>query len=173
MTSKRRMSSAVSFLVLLPFVGVTPSIVPASASDPLGPICPPWQVIQATNDYASKKQVKRLVEKFIGAYNQGDSEELDRIFAREPGFEGYYAAPERQGSEGENRLSLVAYFERRHKMGDRLDLLRLRFDRDRSVRGWEFFFVLVRESQQRKAQGTYVGKGAADCSISVWNMGPQ
>ncbi|MFN2588559.1 MAG: hypothetical protein ABR613_10650 [Actinomycetota bacterium] len=131
--------------------------------------CPAWQIGQHLGT-GTRAGVRDLVHDFVRAYNRGDLARLDEIFPQEPGFEGYYAEPERQWEEGEDRSTLIDYFERRHALDDRLDLRVLRIQKKREQRGWEFYFELQRGSGQRRARGGYVGKGAADCALSVWNM---
>ncbi|MGH2755145.1 MAG: hypothetical protein ACRDLB_12015 [Actinomycetota bacterium] len=132
--------------------------------------CPPWQLGQHL-ETGTREEVRDIVHGFIRAYNRGDFERLDEIFPQEPGFEGYYAEPERQWEEGEDRSNLMEYFEGRHDLNDRLTLKTLRIQEEREERGWDFYFELRRASDERVGKGRYVGKGVADCAMSVWNMG--
>ncbi|MDQ4026354.1 MAG: hypothetical protein M3217_12840 [Actinomycetota bacterium] len=159
----RRVAALVLLLVF-------PSAAPARTQT--APPCPPWQVGQHL-ETGSRARAKALVHDFVRAYNRGDLERLDEIFPQEPGFEGYYTAPERTWERGEDRSTLIGYFERRHRLDDRLTLETLRVQRKRHERGWGFYFELRRSSDESRAEGFYAGKGAADCAMSLWNMTPQ
>jgi hypothetical protein len=157
------MSHVLLSVLLLSVVTAVPA-----RSNP-SPECPPWQLGQYLQT-GSRDGVKDLVNNFIRAYNKGDAGALDELFPQEPGFEGYWAEPERMWEKGEDRSTLLDYFDHRHDLDDRLALRTLRIQHHREERGWDFYFELRRTSDQNRARGFYVGKGAADCAISVWNM---
>ncbi len=135
-----------------------------------------------------RREVARLVKQFVVAHNRGDLERLDRIFAQEPDFIGYYVVPDRHHEEGEDRSTLVPYFEGRHELGDHLRLETYWSERERESDGSISFFIgVVRHSDQRRAEGVYSGKGNAaaslvvpdvsdptdsyECFLRLWNLG--
>lgn len=146
------------------------SLLPASPANSESVLeGPPWQLGQHLGT-GTREGVKDLVHDFIRAYNHGNFERLDELFPQEPGFEGYYAEPERTWEKGEDRSTLRPYFEERNAFADKFVLTKLRIQRERKERGWDFYFELDRRSSQKRAKGFYAGKGVADCAMSVWNM---
>ncbi len=132
----------------------------------------------AVAERCSKHELRRLVRAFIPAYNSGRFERLDGIFAAEPDFLGYYAAPERTHEAGEDRSTLVDYFRDRHELRDRLELRVFWIQKERERDGsFDFYFELRRTSDENAARGYYVGKGNAggtvrSCALRLWNMTP-
>lgn len=124
--------------------------------------------------------LRMTLTRYVRAYNRGDLAALDRLFSR--GHFVWYSsgAPgPRVGNDAANRDSLIAYFGRRHRHGDRLRLLTFRFnsyDRQRDLGHFEL------TAQRRAADfrsGSWFdlsGKGALDCStppatIAVLSLG--
>ena len=107
------------------------------------------------------------------AYNAGDARALDKVFAPDPQFEWYFDQRQR-GSKGTTirvRAQLLPYFDERHSKGDSFDVVELDV---RTKRGWhggfDFEYLLDRKADDI-VPGEYHGKGAADCTISVWAFG--
>lgn len=77
----------------------------------------------------TKKITTKAIKSFIRAYNRGNSEKLDSLFAAEPEFQWYSSpAPGRRlGNAASRRATLVRYFKVRHRAGDRLHLRRFHF----------------------------------------------
>ena len=136
-----------------------------------------------------RRRVEALVRDFVRAYNRGDSEALERMWAQEPEFRWYFVQDERVGSDAERRSTLGAYFSARHALNDRIDLRRLHV-RPRSEDGtFGISFRLRRSSEQRDATGFWHGKGSAQaaeplpgifpfssastCALIVWSMGKE
>jgi hypothetical protein len=121
-------------------------------------------------------QVNRLVSDFFEAFNAGKLTELDRLFANEPEFQWYStdAPGERLQGEATDRSTLVAYFNARHKSGERLTLRRFQYNG--YDQGYGHFEYQLTRSADSLAGTRYEGKGAALCKptgnvIAVWSMG--
>lgn len=112
--------------------------------------------------------VRAMLHAFVDAYNGGDLRRLDRLFSR-TGFIWYSANPPgaRVGAEAKRRATLIAYFRRRHRHGDRLALKALRFnglERDGDV---AHFQLTARRRADDFRNGTWfalTGKGTVDCA---------
>jgi hypothetical protein len=78
----------------------------------------------------SKEDVESLVREFLQFFNAGDLIGLDRLFASDPDFRWYSveAPGERFQCDAYDRSTLIAYFNTRHKSGERLTLRRFRFN---------------------------------------------
>ncbi len=160
---------------------------PAPAAPASEPSSPP----QPTPCTAA--EVRVLVVRFIRAFNEGDSEALGKLFAREPYFRWYETpAPGRRLNDAGFRVTLIAYFEKRHEVGERLRLRTFKFGGnstgdtgdlsyrlggagDLSPFG-TFEVKLVRRADDLRPT-EYMGKGASYCyadeadEIFVWSMG--
>ncbi len=125
-------------------------------------------------------EVERLVTTFIQAFNRGDTEVLDHVFAKEPGFEWY--STDRPGARlrepAYDRATLSRYFAARHARRGRLRLRSFRFSGNTHEGGGDsygnFGYGLVRSADDLKPT-RYHGKGAARCYedgdvIFVWSM---
>lgn len=140
-----------------------------------------------TEAECTRKKVARLVTAFVTAYNRGNAERLERIWAQEPDFEWYSVERERQRPDPYDRATLGEYFTARHELGDRL---RLRYLRVRESDGtFGFTFRLTRHSNEKRGRGGYHGKGSAlspappllpqlpdsnpppSCVLHIWSMG--
>ncbi len=120
-----------------------------------------------------------MVRRFIEAFNRGEGDVLDRLFAPEPDFEWYSteAPGERFREAAYDRSSLVDYFARRHARGERLRLRSFRFNgnTDAGIPYGNFEYSLLRSADEL-GPTRYHGKGAARCLgngdvIFVWAMG--
>jgi hypothetical protein len=110
--------------------------------------------------------VRTKLAAFVRAYNRGDTRRLDRLFSRKR-F-AWYSAPPPEGRalpEAANRGTLIQYFRRRHRQGDRLKLLGYSFGYDRA-RELAHFQLKVRRQAKDLAGGAVSmgGKGALTCA---------
>ena len=143
-----------------------------------------------TDAECTRKKVARLVIGFVTAYNRGNAERLEQVWAQEPDFEWYSVERERQRPDPHDRATLGEYFSARQELGDRLHLRYLRVRPRRESDGtFGFVFRLTRHSDEKRAQGGYHGKGSAlgpqpfllpqlpdadrpsSCVLHVWSMG--
>lgn len=112
----------------------------------------------------SRSETARVIKRFVRAFNRGDVDRLDRLWAHEPDFQWYFVDDERE-QDAEDRLMLRLYFEERVLLNDRLQLRRL------SVRpnSLDFAFKLLRstDDEREDASGLFHGKGAARESIPL------
>jgi len=126
-------------------------------------------------------EVETLVQRFVGAFNNGDIDELDELFAQEPEFEWYStdAPGQRFTPVANDRPSLVPYFAGRHALGEQLTLRSFRFNGNSGTgrRSYGNFEYALTRSAQDLEPTPYRGKGAALCDpdrpdlIFVWSMG--
>jgi hypothetical protein len=110
--------------------------------------------------------VRTTLSSFIRAYNRGDLRRLDRLFSRNR-F-AWYSAPgpgSRALPAAANRRTLIPYFRRRHRHGDRLALLGYSFGND-AARELAHFQLKVRRQARDLAGGAVEigGKGALSCA---------
>lgn len=136
-----------------------------------------------------RESVADLVRTFVRAYNRGDSEKLDSMWADEPDFEWYAVSPgERERDDAYDRETLIPYFEERHQLEDRLRLKALRIGPADDRGHFRISYRLHRQSDQRDGSGRYHGKASAKevmtlpsvdnlslsrCVLFVWSMGRQ
>jgi Domain of unknown function (DUF4440) len=118
----------------------------------------------------TERRVQALALRFIEAFNAGDAQRLDRLFAPPGDFLWYVL----DGYTHTDRTTLVRYFEQEHSDGVGLRLTRFRFTGyGDGYGGFEFF--LVRTTRQGAVD--YHGKGASICHpdgadvIAIWSMG--
>jgi hypothetical protein len=127
--------------------------------------------------------VRGLVTSFIQAFNRGEGEVLDRLYAKEPDFKWYSTGGPgvRLRGAAMDRSSLLRYFEKRHTRAERLRLRTFRFTgntKAQSLKSYgNFVFTLTRRAGDL-APTPYQGKGAAHCyagddQIIVWSMAKQ
>jgi hypothetical protein len=110
--------------------------------------------------------VRATLVAFVRAYNRGDMPRLDRLFSRNR-F-AWYSAPapgSRVLPNAADRKTLIRYFRRRHRHGDRLTLLSYGFGYD-SGRELAHFQLSVRRRANDLVGGAVVigGRGALDCA---------
>jgi hypothetical protein len=126
-------------------------------------------------------EVEQLAKRFVEAFNDGDLQALDAIFADEPDFEWYStgAPGERLLPLAGDRPSLVRYFRERHELGERLTLNSFRFNGNSRVsRPYGNFEYTLTRSANDLPPTAFTGKGAALCYrdrsdlILVWAMAP-
>lgn len=104
---------------------------------------------------------------FVWAYNRGNTRQLDRLFSRQR-FAWYSSGKpgDRADPDSRNRGTLIRYFLRRHRAGDRLALRGYGFGYDRA-RSLGHFQVKLRRRANDARRGRWFlleGKGALDCS---------
>jgi hypothetical protein len=127
-------------------------------------------------------EVRVLVHTFITAFNNGDVQTLDRLFAKEPVFRwfGTTAPGARLRATATNRATLVSYFASRHRRSERLLLRSLQVNGNTIAPAplgpyGNFEYGLMRQASDLAAT-RYYGKGAARCFpsnqdvIFVWSM---
>jgi hypothetical protein len=113
---------------------------------------------------------RAILGAFVSAYNRGDLRRLDRLFSRTR-FRWYSAnAPgARLRAAAFNRGTLVAYFRRRHSLGDRLRLVHHRFNGFSRGNEMAHFEWRARRRADDFRDGRWfdlTAKGALDCSKS-------
>jgi len=121
-------------------------------------------------------EARRVVERFVGAFNARNIPALDRIFAPGDSFNWYStdAPGVRLMAAAYNRSTLMAYFKARHRQGEKLRLIR--FKGNGNSGGFAHFEFRVERRARTLAPTVYDGKGAAICAtsgdtITVWSMG--
>ena len=124
----------------------------------------------------SRFEVRSLVHTFVEAYNRGDVEYLEKIWAQEPDFFWYFVDSDvlRRGEAlSKDRTTLAAYFTQRSMFADRIKVAELNVAWERGWHGaWDITFEAVRRSDEAGASGRYHGKGAAECQrLIAWSMG--
>jgi hypothetical protein len=100
---------------------------------------------------------------FLNAFNHGDYQRLDKLFARAPEF-GWYSsnAPGlRNLTPSKNRATLISYFRARHAHHDRMQLLAFAYHDDGN-----FTYRLRRSASDYKSGAWFklIGKGAVTCT---------
>ncbi|HEX2236297.1 MAG TPA: hypothetical protein VHK89_08475 [Actinomycetota bacterium] len=124
-------------------------------------------------------EARAIVRGFVEAFNRGDVDYLDRMWAEEPDFFWFFdsADPLRRSELSEDRITLPHYFRARALLGDQLHLrsLSVRWQRGWHA-AWGVAFELHRVSEQPDVSGRYHGKGALTCGdegqlLHAWAMG--
>ena len=135
----------------------------------LGPASGSGGATRATTEPRSScaaVEVRSAVVSFVTAFNRGDYERLDALFAEEPKFE-WYSSPRpglRLGRSARRRSTLIPYLRARHKAGDRFDLTSFGFNGNSPRYG--NFEMDVRRSSPEFRHGKWfeaLSKGAAIC----------
>ena len=147
-----------------------------TATPDLGqPLPPPVATTVATTQaVCTYEEARGIAEAFLHAYNRGDQRALAGFFGRK--FKWYSATnPDEPHFVAYQPEAALAYFERRHALGERLTL------REFHVTGEprepprdlvNFWYELDRQFEDRTLRA--IGKGAMDCEgreIFVWSMG--
>jgi hypothetical protein len=149
----------------------------AAAALSLSAVSAPLQEDPTT---CTSTELRGLVTSFVRAFNRGESDVLDHLFAREPDFQWYStgAPGVRVGLAARDRSSLLRYFAKRHARDERLTLRRYRFMGNTETpslkRYGNFVLRLTRRASDLRPT-PYQGKGAAHCYadddvIIVWSM---
>jgi hypothetical protein len=124
-------------------------------------------------------EARAIVRGFVEAFNRGDVDYLDRMWAQEPDFFWFFDSADvlRRSELSEDRASLPHYFRQRALLGDQLHLraLSARWQRGWHA-AWGVSFRLHRVSDQPDVSGNYHGKGAVTCGdegqlLHAWTMG--
>jgi hypothetical protein len=104
---------------------------------------------------------------FSRAFNQGDAEKLDGLFATEPAFHWYSSGKpgERLNEDAHRRETLLAYFRDRHDSGDSLVLRSYRFQGNDATGKGHFNGTFWRSTREYLSGARFVVamKGAAFC----------
>jgi hypothetical protein len=114
--------------------------------------------------------VRRILTRFVDAYNRGDMARLDTLFSRK-GFRWYASSGPgaRELPEARRRGTLVAYFRARHRQNDRMMLRWYRFngyERERRLAHFELEGKRRADDFRSGEWFGFDGKGALDCSQS-------
>lgn len=124
-------------------------------------------------------EAEELGRRFVAAFNDGDFQALDSLFAQEPAFEWYAtgAPGERLLPLAGDRPSLMPYFRERHEFEERMVMNSLRFNGNtRTLRPYGNFEYTLTRSASDLPPTPFAGKGAAFCFrnrsdlILVWAM---
>jgi hypothetical protein len=129
----------------------------------------------------STTEVERAVARFVDAFNRGDRRTLASVWSAEPDFQ-WYSTPapgERLRGVAQHRPSLIPYFLRRQRVGERLELTAIRVNGNTEApRPYgNFEYRLIRRADDLTPT-EYRGKGALHCysarvgpdKLIVWSM---
>jgi hypothetical protein len=125
---------------------------------------------------------RRAFASFLVAFNRGEYDQLDELFARRPLFRWYSSGKpgERLRAAAANRDALPAYFRTRHGRGDRLALISIRFTGNTPATAsspayGNLTFVLRRSAVDYRAgaQVRVHGKAALVCSTDPGELPAQ
>lgn len=129
----------------------------------------------AAEPAAPSCEARPIVDRFVRAFNRGDLDELDSLFAQESDGWSWYAVGDRAGRRSlvaaKNRLNLIAYFDQRHRQHESLRIVDFNENS-----GGNFDLALVRRADDL-ADGRPVrrlGKGRVICengTLGVWSLG--
>jgi len=121
-------------------------------------------------------EARRVVERFVSAFNARNLTALNRVFAPKASFNWFStgAPAPRFGSAAYDRSTLLRYFRARHRAGERLRLVS--FKGNGNSNGYAHFQFLLERRARALPPTVYQGKGAAICAasgdtISVWSVG--
>jgi hypothetical protein len=114
----------------------------------------------------TRPQTHELALSFLAAFNQGNYEKLDSLFAEEPAFvEFATSGPGRRvGKTAQERGTLIDYFHARHAKQDKFRLLS--YSANGNAPQWSNFSLEMRRSATGVRHGDWfdvIGKGAAVC----------
>ena len=119
---------------------------------------------------------RRVVARFVAAFNGRDLPALDRVFAPEASFNWYStgAPGVRLNAAAHDRSTLIPYFRARHRQGEKLRLVSFRGNGNSN--GYAHFQFRLERRTRALVPTVYQGKGAAICAasgdtISVWSVG--
>jgi hypothetical protein len=146
-----RMAGAIWMAAAMLFVCAPP----ASAASPSGP------------SRCGAGELRTTLESFGIAFNRGDTQALDSLFAEKPDFQ-WYSTDGRIGKAAKRRDTLIPYFRSRHARGERLGLKRFRFTGNSRHFG-NFEMTMRRRILNTRQNGwePVPGKGAAICREGV------
>lgn len=113
------------------------------------------------------KDARAVLTDFVQAFNKGDDQKLDSLFAENPKFNWYSSSPpgRRLGAAAKSRATLIDYFRGRHAREDRLQLVEFQFNGNWSGYG-NFDFKMRRSAADYEAGEWFqvFGKGACTCN---------
>jgi hypothetical protein len=122
--------------------------------------------LPGTSSHCKGGEVRAAIVSFTRAFDRGDYESLDSLFAQPPEYQWYTTpGPGRVLAKGaRGRASLISYFEARHARRDRLHLTEFQFNGN--APHWGNFGFAMRHSAAGFMGGRPFpqgGKGAAIC----------
>lgn len=113
------------------------------------------------------KEARAVFTDFLQAFNRGDGQKLDALFAEDPAFNWYSSSPpgRRLGAAAKTRATLLDYFRDRHRREDRLRLVEFQFTGSWSGNG-NFGFEVRRSAADYEGGEWFqvFGKGACTCA---------
>lgn len=135
--------------------------------------------VRALEAPCGRAEARAIVRGFVEAFNRGDIDYLDRMWAQEPEFFWFFDSADalRRSELSEDRATLSHYFRQRALLGDQLHLRSLSVGWQRGWHAaWGVAFELHRVSEQPDVSGRYHGKGAVTCGdegqlLHAWTMG--
>jgi hypothetical protein len=120
----------------------------------------------ATSDCTSQATRSALAS-FVSAFNRGDAQQLDSLFAQPPLFQWYSSNVPglRNMPAAQDRNTLITYFRARHVKRDRMRLVSFSFTGNSHGAG-NFIFKMKRAAGDYRNGAWFglIGKGAAVCS---------
>lgn len=128
-----------------------------------------------TSNQCTPQEVRQVAERFIDAFNRGDTGQLDQLVSGDQfGWYSTDAPGQRLNAEADDRSDLIAYFAARHRQHERLVLISLDVTYADVGRGG-FWFRLTRRADDGLPPTRYSGKGEIQCatrpsSVVVWAM---
>jgi hypothetical protein len=139
-----------------------------------------WPDGERTAGRCGARLVRLSLNDFSRAFNMGNGDALDSLFAKEPAFRWYSSGRpgERLGDAASRRDTLVGYFADRHERGDRLAVRSFRFVGNATGVG-HFHGTFWRSATDFRSGERFVVvvKGAAVCkrgsaAFAVFSVGP-
>ena len=139
-----------------------------------------WPDGERTAGRCGATLVRVTLNAFSHAFNKGNGDSLDSLFAKEPAFRWYSSGRpgERLGDAASRRETLVGYFADRHERGDKLALRSFRFVGNATGVG-HFNGTFWRSARDFRSGEPFVAvvKGAAVCkggsaAFAVFSIGP-
>ncbi len=136
-------------------------------------------VPEAAPTLCTPGEVESAVNRFVAAFNRGDSKALAAVWAPEPDFQWYSttAPGARLNAKASDRASLLPYFRGRHAQAERLQVTAFRVNGNTTGGKpyGNFEFRLVR-SARGLAATDFHGKGSVRCYagrpdvLIAWSM---
>jgi hypothetical protein len=129
----------------------------------------------ATSSQCTPQDVRQVVDRFIDAFNRGDTSQLDQLVSTQLFNQYSTGAPgQRLNAESHDRGNLMAYFASRHAQHEHLvlDSLDVTFT---DARQGGFSFRVTRSADDGLPATRLNGKGGIQCatrplSLVVWSM---
>jgi hypothetical protein len=166
--NKRTIIPAAVFIFWLALIGTEASA--GSKSLPVNTVIRDGASVEKQGVQCTESRVRTIVSRFIQAFNSGDAQELDRLFAPPADF-GWFSV---DGYTHTDRTTLVRYLEGERRDGIEMQLTSFRFNGNSNEKG-HFAFSVLRTERQTAVR--YFGKGSSICHpddadvIAIWGMG--